>query len=254
MDRKPLKRAFTLEQPSEWTCPTCGKGILSIKKETFALEELAHSRDHSHEAWDPDWVEYVYTCLLYCSNSNCKEVVASTGTGRVDFDVEYDENGEHEQIWSDYFRPKFFEPPLKIIAIPEICPKPVASSLNESFKQLFISPSASANSIRISLEHLLNDIKVKRYKLINGKRRVISLHERISNIPQKYSELKELILAVKWLGNAGSHDSEKVTIDDVLDAFEMTEHVLSEIYEPKKRTLKALAKKVNKKKGPTSTT
>jgi len=59
-----------------------------------------------------------------------------------------------------------------------------------------------------------------------------------------------MILAIKWLGNAGSHGHAEVTMDDVMDAYELTEHILEEIYEPKLKKLKAIAKKVNKKKGP----
>lgn len=250
MDRRTLKKAFTLDKTPEWICPTCGKGLLTIKKESFFKDELMHSRDRGHDAWEPEWIEYVYSCLLYCSNSGCKEVVASTGTGKVDWDVGYDDDGHEEQVWSDYFRPKFFEPPLQIISIPDGCPASIQSPLVESFRQIFSSPSASANSVRIALEHLLTELKISRYKLAGGRRRIVSLHERISKIPAKYDDLKDLILAVKWLGNAGSHDNENVNIDDVLDAYEMTEHVLSEIYEPKKQRLKAIAKKVNKKRGP----
>ena len=39
-------------------------------------------------------------------------------------------------------------------------------------------------------------------------------------------------------------------MDDVMDAYELTEHILEEIYETKSKKLKAIAKKVNKKKGP----
>lgn len=251
MDRKALKRKFTIERAPEWNCPKCEKGILKLKKETFAQEEPNHSRNHQHDAWEPEWIEYVYSCLFYCSNTSCREVVASTGTGGVDWDVDYDEHGNQEQVWSDYFRPKFFEPPLKIITIPTDCPESVKTPLIESFRLLFSSPSASANNIRIALEHLLNELKITRYKLVAGKRRIVSLHERISKIPAKYDELKDLMLAVKWLGNAGSHDNDSMTLDDVFDAYEMTEHVLHEIYETKKKKLKALAKMVNKKKGPT---
>ena len=250
MDRKILKRAFTLERAPEWICPTCGKSVLKIKKDSFFKDELAHCRHRSHEAWEPEWITYVYSCLLYCSNNSCNEVVASTGTGNVDWDVGYDDDGHEEQVWSDYFLPKFFEPPLKIISIPDECPASVKSPLIESFRQVFSSPSASANSVRIALEHLLTELKISRYKLAGGKRRIVSLHERISKIPTKYDDLKDLMLAVKWLGNAGSHDNETVSVDDVLDAYEMTEHVLSEIYAPKKQRLKEIAKKVNKKKGP----
>jgi hypothetical protein len=246
MDRRTLKRAFTLDSPPDWICPTCGKGVLRIKKESFSKDERSHFRDHSHDAWEPEWIDYVFSCLLYCTNDHCNEVVALVGMGGVDWDIGYDGNGEQEQIWSDSFRPKFFEPPLKIISIPDDCPDTVKSPLTESFRLLFSSPSASANNVRIALEQLLNELKIKRFRLANGKRLIISLHSRIAKIPQKYAELKDLMLAVKWLGNAGSHDNNGITIDDVFDAYEMTEHVLQEIYEPKRKRLKAIAKKVNK--------
>jgi hypothetical protein len=63
--------------------------------------------------------------------------------------------------------------------------------------------------------------------------------------------LKDLVLAIKWLGNAASHDGKsEVTVDDVMDSYELMEHILSEVYAPKLSKLKKLAKKVNRKKGP----
>ncbi|MGB3133805.1 MAG: DUF4145 domain-containing protein, partial [Candidatus Macondimonas sp.] len=83
------------------------------------------------------------------------------------------------------------------------------------------------------------------------KRRFISLHQRIALLPPKYAHLKDLILAIKWLGNAGSHDGgSEVTLDDVMDSYELTEHILQEVYAPKLEKLQKIAKNVNKKKGP----
>lgn len=59
-----------------------------------------------------------------------------------------------------------------------------------------------------------------------------------------------MILAIKWLGNAGSHSRSKISFDDVLDAYEFLEHILQEVYVQKTKKLKARAKEVNKKKGP----
>lgn len=250
MDRKALKRAFTIDRTPDWICPACGKGVLRIKKDTFAKDERSHSRDHSYEEWEPEWIEFVYSCLLYCTNDNCKEVISSSGRGSVDWDMGYDENGEQEQVYSEYFRPMYFEPALKIIEIPEDCPSTVSAPLRESFKLIFTSPSAAANNIRIGIEQLLTELKIKQFNIVGGKRRIVSLHQRIALIPQKYDELKDLLFAIKWLGNAGSHGYGDVTIDDVFDAYEMTEHILQEIYAPKVKKLKAIAKKVNKKKGP----
>lgn len=250
MDRISLKRAFTRETVPPWLCPACGKGILQLKKDSFLQGERAHTRDHSHEFFEPEWIEYTYACLFECSNNHCKEIISSTGTGSVDWDVICGEDGEPEQNYKDYFRPKYFEPPLRIIDIPEPCPESVSTPIKESFRLLFVSPSAAANNIRIAIENLLTELKIKRFNLAKGKRQFVPLHFRITLIPEKYKDLKEMLLAIKWLGNSGSHDHDAMTIDDVFDAYELAEHVLKEIYEPKLHKLNALAKKVNKKKGP----
>ncbi|MGN8002975.1 DUF4145 domain-containing protein [Acidovorax sp. 22279] len=249
MDRKTLKLPFSEDRMPDWACPTCEKGVLQIAKDSFKKDERLHSRDHSHEAWDPDWIEYVYSCLLQCSNDKCRETVCSAGTGTVDTFQYEDEQGRWAQEYVDVFRPKFFEPHLKLIEIPSKCPKQIVDPLNESFKLYFSAPGAASNSVRVAIEELLTELKVKRFDIVKKKRRMISLHQRISLLPAKHVELKEMLTAIKWIGNAGSHGGERITHDDVLDAFELTEHVLGEIYSPKAK-LAALAKKVNKKKGP----
>lgn len=251
VDRNVLKLPFRKNNSPDWVCPTCNKGILKIKDGTFHKEEVATSKEaHSHEAWDPEWVQYVYTCILICSNDKCNEVVANSGTGSVSWDFILDENGEPDQTYEDYFWPKYFNPHLKLIKLPHDCPKPVSSLLNESFKLFFLSPESAANNVRASIEALLTELKIKRFSNKNGKRRYISLHQRIELLPEKYEPLKEMIFAIKWLGNAGSHSNGEITIDDVMDAYALTEHILEEIYEPKAKKLKAIAKEVNKKKGP----
>ncbi len=59
-----------------------------------------------------------------------------------------------------------------------------------------------------------------------------------------------MLFAIKWLGNAGSHSLDEVSFDDVMDAYELISHVLDELYLSRKKKLSALAKKVNKRKGP----
>ena len=43
-----------------------------------------------------------------------------------------------------------------------------------------------------------------------------------------------MILAIKWLAQDGSQDEGvSVSIDDVMDAYELTEKILEEVYAPK---------------------
>ncbi|NKE72846.1 DUF4145 domain-containing protein [Candidatus Manganitrophus noduliformans] len=253
MNRNVLKLPFILGVPPDWICPTCTRGVLRIKKASFFKEERYGSRNRSQKDWDPEWIEYVYSCLLICTNDQCQEVVANTGIGSLNLDCYEDENGKWVQEYHDLFRPKFFEPHLILLDIPEKCPESVSSPLHESFTLFFSVPNAASNNVRIAIEELLTHLKVKRFNIIKGKRRFISLHQRIYLLPPKYAHLKDLILAIKWLGNSGSHGNGDakgvITMDDVMDSYDLIEHILHEIYAPKTKKLVALAKKVNKRKG-----
>lgn len=149
-----------------------------------------------------------------------------------------------------FFRPKYFEPPLQLIDIPEECPETVSVPLRDSFRQFFSNPTSASNNVRISVEALLTSLGVKRFNTTNSKRIFLSLHSRIDLLPSKHSELKEPLLAIKWLGNAGSHADSPISMDDVMDGYQLMDHVLQELYTQKSKKAKALAKLINKKKGP----
>jgi len=246
-----MKIPFTRESTPEWVCPRCKKGLLHFVEGQFHAAERKDSRDeHDHDAWDPDWIRYVYSGLLRCSHEPCGEFVASSGTGAVDVDVAFNADGEPEQSWGDFFRPRYFEPPLQLFNLPAECPDSVAQPLQESFRLFFCSPPAASNNVRVALEALLTELGVKRFNTKNGKRVFLNLHSRISLLPTKYSDLGDLLVAIKWLGNAGSHAESAITIDDVMDAYDLIDHVLQELYMQKAMKAKALAKQINRKKGP----
>lgn len=250
MDRQLLKAHFTEKSPPDWICPSCRKSVLRIKPGSFQKEETKSSREaHDHEAWDPEWVRYTYSCLLVCSNDSCKEVVASAGRGSVDYDVTFDRNGEPDYEYADFFQPLFFHPFLNLFDIPANCPALVQEELEASFGLFFSSPSAALNAARSAVEALVTHLGVKRFQIQNSKRRPISLHSRINLLTAQHAHIKELLLAIKWLGNAGSHPGAATSTDDVLDAYELIEHVLIELFVGKSKAMKALAKKVNKRKG-----
>lgn len=250
MDRKALKLPFTLEKSNDWVCPTCRNGMLRIQEDTFHANEVRNSRDHSsHDAWDPERVQYVFSCMLVCKNDQCNETVSCAGVGGVESNVTYDENDDPDHLYNDFFLPKFFEPHLKLINIPIGCPESVSTPLNDSFGLFFSLPSAASNNVRIAIEALLTELKVRRFNLNKNKRWFMNLHQRINLLPSKFSHLKDLMLAIKWLGNAGSHDNGKISKDDVMDSYDLLEHILHEIYAPKAKRIAASAKQGNKKRG-----
>lgn len=250
MDRILFRMSFQKESLPNWICPTCYKGRLLLKKDSFYSHETNSSvEDHENSYWDPEWIKYMYSCLLYCSS--CKEIVASSGTGSIVGINDYDDNGQPaDNRYLSLYKPKYFIPHLYIFKYPKNTPQEVKEELNSSFELYFCNPSASLGHVRRALEALLDCLCVKRFGRRENKRTLLNMHSRIDLLKGKYEKYKELLFAIKWLGNAGSHIRNKVTENDVLDAYEIMEETLNKLYEMKDERVLSLAKKINRKKGP----
>lgn len=234
-----------------WSCPNCAEGTLKlISKSLLAKETVKSLSYHSRDDWEPDWTEENYSAILKCIH--CGEHVFSIGKMEV---VEaYDE--EHGWCLESALQPLFFQPAINIITIPDQCPNKIKQEIVIASSLFWADHSACANSIRTALELILTHKKIKKTDVIKtgnnkGKTRRLNLHERIGLFKVKNSQLADTMLAVKWLGNAGSHTSSLHT-NDVLDAFELLDHVIEELFVEKLKKIRKLTKDINRKKGPTS--
>jgi len=229
-----------------WPCPVCRKGTLALIPKSLVYKETVESkRAHDHEAWDPDWITYKFTAWAECRHPTCKQEFAIAGTGGVG--PEFDADGGYE--WEDYFSPMFCQPMPGMIDIPSKCPEDVRDELQEAFALFWSNRAACAGRIRVALESLMNHLGVpKRKKEKNGRYFDLSLHARIDAFSKTKSTVGSQLMALKWLGNAGSHSSE-VSKNDLLDAFEIMEHSLGEIIDKRSEKVASLAKKLTKKHG-----
>ncbi|WP_198333569.1 DUF4145 domain-containing protein [Psychrobacter namhaensis] len=251
MNRTLYKQKFTLDNSPDYNCPKCNIGLLRIQKDSFKeyttcdLDEM-----QKHPDFEPEWIEYIFNCVFECNNDRCEGKVLCTGHGSVGFDIDVDDYGQQYQEWDDYYRPLFFHPNLNLIIIPEDTPTDIKKILNQSFELFFTSPSAAANLVRIAIEGILTDQGVNLYSKKDGSKK-ISLHSRIEDhLPDKYQTIKEHLEAVKWLGNAGSHSGEELTPNNTMDAYELIEYILSQVYAPPTNNLNRLAQNINKSRGP----
>lgn len=252
MDRIAVKRSIKKDYVPDWKCPHCRRGALSMKAEDLRHEEFRGSIASRKEGdFFPDAIDYVFSAVLRCTNPRCKEIVACCGKGGVEQEYTgYDEDGNPDWDWVAYFVPSIFIPHLHLFEIPQRTPEVVSSEINKSFAVFFSDSKAAANHIRSAIEQLLNELKIKKYTVKNNKRRSLPLHFRIDTLPKKFLPLKQTLIAIKWLGNAGSHPGDSLKKDDVLDAYEIMEHLLDDIYNPKKAKIEKLIQAINKKKGP----
>lgn len=234
-----LTQEFTADYFPDWICPECGVGSLKEKEGTFHSAHTKKSRDsYDPESYDTRDESYVFTCILECSRQSCREVVACNGVGRGDL-VEVDDI--HLEMAVTFYRVTHFVPTLKAFALPEHYPEKICTALVNAFGLFLSNPSAAANSIRIAVEELLAEIGVNAK---TDEDKFISLHSRLNNLPHQYSEYQSHLMAIKWLGNSGSHSYDKVKINEIEQAFEIIEYVLSRIYDQSARKTAQLAEEM----------
>lgn len=239
---------FNREKWKNWEhrkpCPFCHDGLLLPQDGMYLQEETKNSKDN-HAIGNHQTDEFYFTGFLKCSN--CKESAIISGV-RTQLNFQ-DEDGEYR----NYYDSISIFPPPRIIQLPKTCPKEVKESLESSFALFWVENESCANKIRTSIEMLLDNLGVPRERLSNnGKTIHLSLGKRIEEeVNNIHPEISAPMKAIKWIGNAGSHGS-SLTIDDVLDAYEILEQVLLTLYDKSKEELKEKIDKINNTCSPIS--
>lgn len=249
MNRQLFKHPWlTKTHAPPFSCPSCVKGKLLLVPESLSFNQTAWSRRNElHEEFGREDLEYTFTAALKCNERMCQETVRVAGKGSPEPTEQYDEDGPY-MGFEDSFMPLFFHPALMLFQPPSSTPGVVVDQLERSFQLFFCDPSAAANRLRATIECLLTELRVPRSSS-GGRSRLLSLHDRIGKVPDKYQAHVDHLQAVKWLGNAGSHRT-PLKADDLLDAYEITEHFLTKLYDSRAGYVRALVKQINRRKGP----
>ncbi len=215
-----------------------------MDRKSLVKKETVESRlAHVHPDWDPEWIEYVFTAWLKCNRDPCSQPVAVSGKGfvREQFDP------ENENSWLDYyFSPVWCTPMPDMFELSHKWPKHIKNELRAAFALFWCNPAASATKIRISLECLLDHLKVKKRRKKEGKFIKLNLHQRIEAFQKNEPSIGSQLMALKWLGNTSSHEGE-VSHFDVLDGFEIIEHTLVELLDKRTAKVAALARGLTEK-------
>jgi hypothetical protein len=246
LDREIFEKiSFCDDQIPKYPCPSCGRGQLNLK--SLQSEFTAQTKLYKDEEWF-DWedhADFVFNGMLCCSS--CEEVVFVVGNGKpISYEYEDETGRQCQDLFSSHIV-KYFQPSLKLIECPSQVSNEFQEQINGAFCLYFISPSACCNSIRCAVEVLLTDWGVP-LKEEGGK--YTSLGNRLNMLPEKYSEYLDMLKAVKWLGNSGSHADQMFSHGDALDGLEMLEYVLNRVYDQHGPRLIAMAGRINEHKGP----
>lgn len=248
MDRELWKKPLSTTHVPGWPCPRCRQTSLRVLKDTLRHSESADSkREHQHEGWDPCWITYRFSAILQCSRKECGESLGVCGDGYVEQEYDWP---EHASSYTETFAPRLIYPAPPMIRIPHKCPESVRKELDSAFALYWSDPSAAANRIRCSVEALLTAQRiVQRQRTKQASLRRLTLHDRIELFHKRRPELADALQAIRWLGNSGSHRG-GMSKDDVLDGLEIIEYVLNELYESRSRRVAAIAKQINRRRGP----
>lgn len=243
MDDKLFHTHFRSENLPTWPCPMCGANSLSCSDEDFS-KQYKVPFEPNHPDFSPDCIEYVFSMNLKCTIPSCGGRAVCIGSG--DVLQEYLHDGSGDWDWFDSLEVKYFEPPLRLFTPPNGTPSGVIKALETSFSTFFSSPSTSLSTLRAALEVLLGEMDVSSVEE-NGT--FLSLARRISSLPENYRKIIEPANAIRWLGNDGTHSGYHIRRSDVVDGYNIFEHILVELYPEQRASIGALVERINREKG-----
>lgn len=198
-----------------------------------------------HEQWGPSWIgeeDGIFSALLICGSSQCRQPVAVGGvqTYRIN-----EGDAEHGQF-VEFFQAKTFYPPLVLLDPPARVPAPVVEAIDKASGVLWLSAGAAGNLLRQAVEALLTAKRVRKTSPKNGRR--LDLHQRLDEYKKRDPEMADVLMAVKWIGNVGSH-KDALSIDDVLLGAEILGLALHNLYDKRDAELLRSARRIVKSKG-----
>jgi hypothetical protein len=185
---------------------------------------------------EPTDITYRFTQILRCAINTCGQVVAVFGDAEM---VDRDSMVIAEDRIKYKLFPKGMHPAPPLATIPEDTPEVIAEELKIAFHLFWVDLGACANRIRISVERFLDELGVPPKP---------TLFLRIEDLVAKDPDHAETFHALREVGNVGSHEGDN-TRETVLNAFEIYQDALAEIFGKRKQRINALKKAIRASRG-----
>ena len=177
---------------------------------------------------------------MQCSVTSCGEVVVVLGDTQIEQVVQEDGSWGYEQMLRS--RAMFPGPP--IITLPSELPNDVESEAEAAFKLFWSDLGASASRLRTSVERVLDHFNIPATKAGGG---FLTLNDRIKEFKKIDTDRADTFDTLR--GNVGTHLDE-LKREALLDAYEIYEDALNELFSNKKKAkIAALKKKLIAAKG-----
>lgn len=206
---------FKKEESIDLGCPKCGFKSLECLKLEEKEDDLSIScQQDEGEFWDCESYFGAFVADLKCSSCGRHYMVC----GHSGFVKEiYEDDPSQGLIGIRVYYPLFFHPTYCLFNIDEY-PNDFSRILEQAFSLFWNDLDSCANKLRVLLEELMDYNNIL-------KNRSQNLHNRLKEFSQGNSKISELLLALKWIGNKGSHNI-GIGRKDVVLAFELLECLL----------------------------
>jgi hypothetical protein len=217
-------------------CPRCDRGnlIADDHPKTLYCNRSADALQTGDA--NPLDITYRFTQFLRCADPTCGQVVSVMGDAEM-VDRDHMEADEYRMKLKLFPKGMFPAPPLATIPIDT--PAAIAEELKIAFNLFWVDLGACANRIRISVERFLDELGVVPKP---------TLFARIQDLVARDPDHAETFHALREAGNVGSHSGDN-TRETVLNAFEIYQDALAEIYGKRKQRIIELKKAIRASKG-----
>ncbi|MBF6427829.1 DUF4145 domain-containing protein [Nocardia cyriacigeorgica] len=213
-------------------CPVCRKGKLTSDEKHLKHVQSPSTYGWEHDSGDPADIRGILYGVLYCNDRACGEQVAVVGDYAVQRDI--------DDTLDNYVRVRMLHPPVPVVEVPDSVPDSIRRTLIRAAGVSWSDPSAGVALLRQSIERLMDERGIAA-TASNGRFR--TLHQRITDFRGIESEVADLLEAVKWVGNEGSHPGGLAAVDFV-EAAELVELALKLLYKPDTTALHERARRV----------
>lgn len=237
---------FARSRAPHYRCTRCNVGRLVAASESLTIIETEYSKKaRDDDGWEPDWEVERFSLRFTCTNSACGE--HSFAIGETTLEETHD--AEFGWVLESVLRPRGFFPAPPLIEIPSDTPADVREQIERSFELFWSDFNSCANRLRVSIEFLLDMLKVSRTGT-NKKGDTISLdlNGRIALFAKIEPDHADTLTALRMIGNLGSHGDD-VSRDALLDAYEIYEEALADLCGHRKARMAALRNKLISSKG-----
>lgn len=245
--RSAWTESFRIDAAPHWICPVCTHGSLLLDRALLKVHEtkksLARRLEDDWDEWD---VEKHFIATFYCSNPICNEPVFVMGECKYEQDLTAYIEGQKDGYY-DYLYPRYTQPRLMIVDEGFHIPVDVVVELQRVNDLFWADKSACANAIRTVVEAILTEARIRKtFTTKKGTKQKLTLHGRIDAFRTKNPYVAELLEAIKWIGNSGSH-TDGIDHDELLDGISVLCRVLDALYPDGEETPEEIADAINKR-------